>query len=295
MTPVRFTASVKFSGVARFIKIYTESKSDSFLLGSVTNEYSVGNVFICFDGKIKRSHQKYIKQFLPSKGMLDVQLLREHADIVRADIKKRHKLDKLPLVDEFVGLDMEWRELKSKNDALRHERNKVSLQISEHAKQKKDTTVLKKKAKEIPDKIAESDVRIAEIEARMNGILYKLPNIMHQSVPSGKSDADNKEVKRVGSPKAISHELKTHTELAESHHMADFEQGTVVAGKGFNYIHGKKTLIGFWLLFVSGILCIIKEFVIIPINIISKSFSCFYHPKRNFITLYIKFKYLILI
>ncbi len=175
--------------------------------------------------------------------MLDINYIRENPEVVKENIKKRNKPELIKLVDDFLKSDKEWKQEKQKNDDLRHRRNKVSEEINLAKKQGKDASAFIQEAKEIPQKLAESDKKITELEQKTNFCLMRIPNLMHASVPLGKDGNDNVEIKKVGKPKKINFELLTHTELAEKLSVADFEQGREVAGQGFNYIIGQLAML----------------------------------------------------
>ncbi|MEK6857021.1 MAG: serine--tRNA ligase, partial [Nanoarchaeota archaeon] len=175
--------------------------------------------------------------------MIDINYLRENPQVVKENIKKRNKPHLIQLVDDFLNADSEWKTEKQKNDDLRHRRNKVSEEINLAKKQGKDASKFVNEAKEIPQKLAESDKKIAELQEKINFCWMRIPNLMHTSVPLGKTGEDNVEIKRVGTPKKFDFELLTHTELAEKLGVADFEQGREVSGQGFNYIKGELAIL----------------------------------------------------
>lgn len=175
--------------------------------------------------------------------MIDIKLIREHPEIVKENIKKKFQNDKLKLVDEVKEFDEEWRKLKYDEDSLRSERNKVSLKINELKKAGKDASHELKRAKEIPGKIEEVEVRRKELEEKIKVIMYKIPNIMHKSVPVGKDASQNKVIKKIGSPKVPKYEIFNHAELAEKLNGANFDSAREVSGKGFYYLKGQLALL----------------------------------------------------
>ena len=175
--------------------------------------------------------------------MLELHYIREHADRVKDNIRRRHKEDKVRLVDELLATDKKWREVKGELDRLRARRNLLSEEINKAKKAGKDAKALLSEAAELPKKIGVFEEDVSELQRGIQNYLYRIPNMMHESVPLGKSEAENVEVKKVGKPKKVAYELKTHMELAEGLGIADFEQGAIVAGKGFNYISGKLALL----------------------------------------------------
>ncbi len=172
--------------------------------------------------------------------MIDIKLLRENPELVKENMKKKFQHDKLKLVDEVLGLDEKWRKLKYEEDGLRNERNKVSQDINE-AKKKKDekkANQLLKRAKEIPDKIAEIGEKRKKLEDDIKQIMYKIPNIIHESVPLGKDSSENVELKRIGKPEVPKYEIFNHAELAEKLEGVDFDSARETSGNGFYFLTG---------------------------------------------------------
>ena len=175
--------------------------------------------------------------------MIDIKLIRESPEMVKANIKKKFQNDKIPLVDKVIKLDEEWRTLKYKEDGLRGDRNKISKEISEAKKEKKNVTPLLKKAKEIPEEIEKLEEKRKELESKIKEIMMVIPNIIHESVPLGKSDAENKEIKKFGVPKVPSYEIFHNAELAEKFGWADFDSARETSGNGFYYLTGDLALL----------------------------------------------------
>ncbi len=172
--------------------------------------------------------------------MIDINLVRENPEKVKENIKKKYQDDKIHLVDEILKIDGKWRKLKFDEDNLRSERNKVSRSIANELKSghKKEAEKLKEKAKEIPFEIEKIEVKRKKFEDEMRNILLKIPNMMHESVPLGKDDSDNVELKRFGDPKVPSYEIMNHAELAEKIDSVDFDTARKVSGNGFYYLKG---------------------------------------------------------
>lgn len=175
--------------------------------------------------------------------MIDIKLIRETPEIVKENIKKKDQKEKLVLVDKIREKDIEWRNNKVRIDKLRHERNKVSKEISEAIKSKKPTTQLMKRAKEIPAKIQEIEQKSQKLFNQIQEDLRKIPNIIHESVPIGKDDSENVEIKKIGKPSKFYFPLKNHVEIAEGLGLADFETSAKVSGNGFYYLKGDLALL----------------------------------------------------
>ncbi len=172
--------------------------------------------------------------------MIDIKLIRENPDLVRENIKKKFQDDKLSLVDEVIALDKRNREIKVEVEALRAERNKASKQIGGLMAQGK-----KDEANEIKRRLAEDGVRIdtlsaeeKEVGEKINAIMMRIPNIIDPSVPIGRSDEENVEVKRYGEPVVPDFEIPYHAEILEKLRGLDLDSARKVAGNGFYYLTG---------------------------------------------------------
>ena len=175
--------------------------------------------------------------------MIDIKLIRENSELVKKNIKKKFQNEKLSLVDKVKRLDERWRKLKYEEDNLRSERNKVSEQINQIKKQKKNASKLIKKARAIPKKIEEIRGKRRKLEEEIKQIMYEIPNIIHKSVPIGKDDSKNVEIKKIGKPKKFNFPIKGHVELGEKLGMLDFDTSAKVSGKGFYYLKGDLALL----------------------------------------------------
>ncbi|MEK6847837.1 MAG: serine--tRNA ligase [Nanoarchaeota archaeon] len=177
--------------------------------------------------------------------MIDIKLIRENPEIVKENIKKKFQNEKLPLVDEVKKLDSEWRTLKYKEDSLRSERNRISESVNQAKKQKEDKKAkgLIKKARSIPEEIAKIEEKRKKLEAEIMEIMYKIPNIIHKSVPIGRDASQNKVVKKIGKPKVPKYEIFNHAELAEKLNGADFDSAREISGNGFYFLKGDLALL----------------------------------------------------
>ena len=170
--------------------------------------------------------------------MHDIKFLKANPAIVKKDIEKRGDKEKVPWVAEVVDKHEEWKELKGRIDNLRQSRNALSADINQLQKQGKSIAAKVKEAKELPQKIAAAEEKLRQLEARVAFILQRLPNVLHESVPLGKDDTENKELRKWGTIKKHGFELKTHSELLEQLGLADFESSTKISGAGFYFLKG---------------------------------------------------------
>ncbi len=177
--------------------------------------------------------------------MIDIKFLRDNPDFVKENIKKKFQNNKVKLVDEVLNLDEKWRALKFDEDKLRGDRNVVSRKISELKKAKKNADSELKKAKKIPEEIEKIQEKRAELEVKIKEIMYKIPNIIHESVPLGKDENENVELEKIpkGKPKVPSYEIFNHAELAERIEGVDFDSARETSGNGFYYLTGELALL----------------------------------------------------
>ncbi|MEG1641455.1 MAG: serine--tRNA ligase, partial [Ruthenibacterium sp.] len=170
--------------------------------------------------------------------MLDIKFVRENPDIVKENIKKKFQNSKLVLVDEVVALDLENREIITKMEALRAERNKLSKSIGGlMAKgEKEKAEEMKQLVSQEADTLKELEAQQAVIEENIKQKMMIIPNIIDPSVPIGKDDSENVEVKRYGEPFVPDFEIPYHTDIMEKFDGIDLDAARKVAGNGFYYL-----------------------------------------------------------
>ncbi len=172
--------------------------------------------------------------------MIDIRLVRENPELVKENIRKKFQDSKLPLVDEVLALDKESRAVKLEADTLRGERNKISKEIGGLMARgmKAEAEEAKKKVTEKSDRLSELEAKEAELEERVKTIMMTIPNIIDDSVPIGKDDSENVEVKRYGEPVVPDFDVPYHTEIMEAFDGIDLDSAGRVAGNGFYYLMG---------------------------------------------------------
>ena len=172
--------------------------------------------------------------------MLDMKFVRENPDAVKENIKKKFQDFKLPMVDEVIALDAEFRALKKEGDELRASRNKLSKQIGALMGQGKreEAEAVKKQVAENAERLAAGEKKCEELEAQIKKIMMTLPNIIDPSVPIGKDDSENVEVQRYGEPVTPAFDIPYHTDIMERFDGIDLDSARRVAGNGFYYLMG---------------------------------------------------------
>ena len=172
--------------------------------------------------------------------MIDIKFLRENPDIVKENIKKKFQDNKLPLVDEVIELDKEARAAQQEADTLRANKNKIAKEIGACMAQGKKEEAEAKKAEVAASakRLAELEVKEAELKEKVTTIMMTIPNIIDPSVPIGKDDSENVEVTKYGEPIVPDFEIPYHTEIMEKFNGIDLDAARKVAGNGFYYLMG---------------------------------------------------------
>ncbi len=177
--------------------------------------------------------------------MLDIKFVRENAEAVKENIRKKFQEAKLPLVDEVVELDKRYREALTEANELRASRNALSKKVGQLMGQaKKDPSELAE-AEEAKAQVKANAERLAELEKatetmgeRIKTIMMTIPNMIDPSVPIGPDDSCNVEVQRFGEPVVPEFDIPYHTEIMESFDGIDMDAAGRVSGNGFYYLMG---------------------------------------------------------
>ena len=172
--------------------------------------------------------------------MIDIRFLRENPDTVKENIRKKFQDSKLSLVDEVITLDAESRKAKQEADDLRANRNKISKEIGVLMSQGKKREAEEKKAEVAAGakRLLELEEKEKELEEKITGIMMVIPNIIDPSVPIGKDDTENVEIRKYGEPAIPDFEIPYHTEIMERFKGIDLDSARKVAGNGFYYLMG---------------------------------------------------------
>ena len=172
--------------------------------------------------------------------MIDIKFLRENPDIVKENIKKKFQDKKIPLVDEVIKLDKDHRAIMQHGDELRNKRKNLSNEIGNLMKQgKKDEALkLKEEVNLVNEELTKNEAQDKEMQEKIKEIMYRIPNIMHESVPIGEDDSKNVEVQKYGEPIVPDYEIPYHGEIMESLAGLDLDSARRVAGNGFYYLTG---------------------------------------------------------
>ena len=172
--------------------------------------------------------------------MLDIKFVRENVEIVKENIRKKFQDHKLPMVDEAVELDKEIRSIKANVEALRARRNSASSEIGALMRNKEieKANAIKAEVSQINIDIAAYDEKLVDLEAKLKKIMMTIPNIIDESVPVGKDDSENVEVKRYLEPALKPFDVPYHLDIIEKLGGIDLDSARKVAGNGFYYLLG---------------------------------------------------------
>ncbi len=200
--------------------------------------------------------------------MLDIKLIRESPDTVKADLIKRGEIEKLKWIDEILELDRRWRENLRKINTLRRDRNRIAIEIGKRKKAGESVDDLLAKSKEIVQQIETLEKEIEEIRKKIDYYLWRLPNITHESVPIGKDDTENVPIRFWGKARVwegflesfkeqslgeMEYELldwrpRLHVDMLELLRGADLERAAKVSGSRFYYLMNELVILDLALL-----------------------------------------------
>jgi seryl-tRNA synthetase len=167
--------------------------------------------------------------------MLDPRFVRENIDIVKTSLNSRNY--KLTL-DDFLKFEEERRSLQREADELKNKRNVVSEEIGKMRSQKQDASSLIEEMKGVSDTIKEFDEKIKALEEKIAEFLLNVPNIPHESVPVGKDETENIELRKWGEPRQFDFEPLNHWDIGEMLGIIDFERAVKIAGARFSLTKG---------------------------------------------------------
>jgi seryl-tRNA synthetase len=175
--------------------------------------------------------------------MLDLKLFRENPEVVKQNLERRKDKSRLKQVDEIIKLDNDWRRKKQEVDKLRAKRNDITSEVQKLKKSKKDVSSKIIEAQTVSEKLKESEELMNFYKEKLDVLMKSMPNIMHESVPYGKDDSENVEVKKSGNISKKDFKLKSHVELGEELAMLDFDKSAKLAGAGFYFLKGELALL----------------------------------------------------
>src|SRR5271156_6153583 len=164
--------------------------------------------------------------------MLDLNFVRDNLPLVEEKLRQRG-MNPAEVLKDFVAIDGERRQAITAAETLQARRNRASEEIAKLKKSGQDASAQINETKELREEIAESEKKAAEQEARLREMLSSIPNLPNDSVPIGKSEADNVEARRWGTPPQFDFKPKPHWELGEQLGVLDLERAAKITGARF--------------------------------------------------------------
>jgi seryl-tRNA synthetase len=168
--------------------------------------------------------------------MLDPNLIREKSALVKESIQKKG-VDAV-IIDDFLEVDTEKRDLIKEIDELRHSRNELSEKIRKIISTGGNAEYIKDEVREIGKKISERESKFRTVNEKFNDLLLRIPNLPHSSVSYGKDETENIVVKRWGEKKKFDFDVKPHWEIGENLDIIDFKRGAKISGARFYVLKG---------------------------------------------------------
>lgn len=183
--------------------------------------------------------------------MLDIKLVRSQPDMVKAAMKARNK-DYDSQIDEVLQLDSKRRDALAQSEAKKCKQNAASKEIPRIKKEGGDVSAIMAEMKELSAEIKALDAQVSELEQKQYDIIMGIPNIPHESVPIGKDDSDNIEVRRWGEPTKFDFQPKAHWDIGAALDILDPETAAKVTGARFHFYKGlgarlERAIINFYL------------------------------------------------
>jgi seryl-tRNA synthetase len=166
--------------------------------------------------------------------MLDIQQLRNDLDGVVSQLKKRgFEFDSAT----FTALEQERKTVQTNTEALQARRNAASKSIGFAKSKGEDVSAIMAEVAGLGDEQKTGEARLAEIQEQLKTVMLNVPNLPHDSAPAGKSEADNVEVRKVGTPRTFDFGIKDHTDVGTPLGL-DFDTGIKLSGARFTFMRG---------------------------------------------------------
>jgi len=175
--------------------------------------------------------------------MLDIKLIRESPELIRNNLKKRGDPDNLRMLDGLIDYDRKWRQYLTELNDLRHERRQITAKIAEAKKKGTDASSEMLKAKNVDAKITKLEKQVTEAEEKVHDYLMRLPNLLHETVPLGKDENDNVEIRKWGDIPEFAFPVKDHIDLGLNLDIFDIERAGKIAGARFFYLRRDAVLL----------------------------------------------------
>jgi len=175
--------------------------------------------------------------------MLDIKLIRENPEFVKNNLMKRGNPENSKMLDALIDLDKEWRKSLTKLNDLRHKRKLITSEIAALKKTRKDASGKVEKAKKLDSEITSIEKEVAKVEEKTRDYLMRLPNLLHETVPVGKDENDNVQIRSWGVIPKFDFAVKNHIDLGLNLDIIDIERAGKVTGSRFFYLKREGVLL----------------------------------------------------
>jgi seryl-tRNA synthetase len=181
--------------------------------------------------------------------MIDPKIIRKNSDLI---INSLHKRSSDFDLESFIEIDKKVREIQSNVEDMRNKKNLISKNIGSNETSETTKKELKIEMKSLNKTLKDSEIKMSELITTHHYLSMTIPNTLHDSVPSGKNEEDNLEIKKWGIPKVSNYPVKDHVDLGEQSGNIDFEAASKLSGSRFtviknNYAKLHRALIAFML------------------------------------------------
>jgi seryl-tRNA synthetase len=175
--------------------------------------------------------------------MLDIRLIRENPELVRKNLEKRGDPENQKMLESLISYDRMWRHGLTRLNELRHERKQITIRIASAKKRGKDSTEEIREAKKVDEETTELEGKVKELEQKVHDLLMRLPNLLHETVPAGKDENDNVEIRKWGDIPKFSFPVKGHVDLGLALNIIDIERAGKIAGARFYFLQNEGVLL----------------------------------------------------
>jgi seryl-tRNA synthetase len=168
--------------------------------------------------------------------MLDIRIIRENPQLVRENLKKRGEPSNLKMLDDLIVSDKTWRQGLTDLNNLRHERKQITTEIAIAKNKGENTNKEIVKAKKVDTEITKLEKQVTEAEEKVHALLMKLPNLLHETVPFGKDENENAEIRKWGEPPKFTFPVKDHMDIGTKLGIVDVERAGKITGARFFFL-----------------------------------------------------------
>lgn len=175
--------------------------------------------------------------------MLDIKLIRENPSLVKENLKKRNDPEKLKILENLLKVDTQWRKAQTQINNFRQKRNQLSIEVAKLKKSGKSAKKQLTDAKKVDVLIERNEIGLTQLETKEKTLLMSIPNLLHESVPVGKDDSDNVEIRKWGQQPKFDFKPKDHLTILQDLDLIDVGRGAKMAGERFYFLKNELVLL----------------------------------------------------